>query len=817
MVAALASAASRSDAGPLKAHRATRTSSRPRIDGRLDEAAWQLALPDDRFVQNFPDEGRPPTQRTVLRVLFDDDALYVGVRCFDDRPREIVERRTRRDRDTQADKITVDLDSKNDGKSAYHFDVNVSGVLADGVRFNDTDYNGDWDGLWEAATHRDSEGWSAELRIPLRTLRYDGRSDHFGLQVRRLIQRRQEIDEWAPIPRSQPNEVSRYCALTGLDGLHARRLIQIAPFVAGKLILRANQPPLDGLTAAGQLGADLKVGLTSALTLDATLLPDFGQVEADQVVLNLTTYEVQYPEKRPFFLEGAELFATPFQLFYSRRIGRVPPPPNLASDETQVEPSPDGQIWLAAKLTGLIGHRLTVAALDAVTAQEEVAVEQGGVVRRRLVEPLTNFAVVRLKQELLQQSSVGVTATAVTRFEPAVLGQPRITHDAYTGGADLVLRTRDGTWRAFAHGVASVIVDGPPRTLDDGTVIGPSDGGGGLIAEAGKYGGEHLLFRQEYWGMSPKLDLNDAGFLQRANLHHIHSFVTLRTTKPVGPFREGNIEGQVVVEQSWYGAALRRSFVVDAWVNFKNYWQIYTQFNWNLRHQDDREARDGAFVERTEGFHYELLGKTDPRRKVVLAAWTGIDRVLRGLSFAFEGSISLRPIPSLELDLLPRGSYASGDPRWFQTVDNGDGSRVYWFGDLESRSFDVTLRATYTFVPTLTLQAYAQLFLASGHYGPLVTQAGTGTRPVLAIDAFQPALGAPPGGSPDFREGTLNAQLVLRWEYRPGATLIAVWSHSSLQTAFDPLSEGEGRLRINRFNRGPSTDLFLIKITALWG
>lgn len=755
------------------------------------------------------------------------------MRCFDDHPLEIVERLTRRDRDTNADKVAVDIGSKNDHTTAYHFDLNVSGVLLDGVRFNDTDYNGDWDGLWVGAATRDPEGWTAELKIPLRTLRYDGRTDRFGLEVRRYVQRRGEVDEWAFVPRTARGEVSYYGTLTGLDGLAPRRLFQLAPYLAGRLTVYSAQPPVDGIYPSGSIGADLKLGLTSALTLDATFNPDFGQVEADQVVLNLTTFEIQFPEKRPFFLEGAELFATPFQQFYSRRIGRAPDSPSLAGDEQLATPPPtQGQIWLAAKLTGLVGKRFSVAALDALTAAQTADVQSLQTLQRstRLVDPLANFAIVRLKREILSGSHVGATVTTVTRAEPAnaVASDPqscpdgttptggRCTHDAYSAGVDATLRSPDGQWAGQAHLVGSWIVHGPPRTIPDGTVIGSGDGGLGLYAEAGRYGGKHWLFNVNYQTMSPKLDLNDAGYLQRANLHHVHGIVTLRTKTPHAGLLEGGISLFAAIEQSWDGAAVQRYFELNAEATFRNLYHLYAQCGFSTNHQDNRETRDGAFLERAGTWYCGAFGNTNRNKKAFLSLWTGVGSTERGLLIESNLRLSLRLTPPLEIDILPRGSWSYGDPRWFDTEPNGDGSRTYYLGNLDAREFDVTLRATWAFTPTLTLQGYAQLFVASGHYGPLQTIVGAGDHPVLPLAGFQPAFALPPSGSPDFREGTINVNLLLRWEYTPGAALLGVWTHSSAQTPFDLSSEGPGRLRLRPFRGGPATDVFLVKVSALW-
>jgi hypothetical protein len=810
---------------------ATRTSHAPKIDGRLDDDAWREARVDDGFAQNFPDEGRPASQHTELRVLYDDDALYLAIRCWDDHPKEIVERLTRRDRDTAADKITVDISSKNDRLTAYHFDLNVSGVQADGVRFNDTDFSSDWDGLWTGEVSRDERGWSAELAIPLRTLRYDGHTSSFGFQVRRYLQRHQEVDEWALVPRTARGEVSYYGALTTLEGLRSKRLIQITPYVAGKLTIRSAQENLDGVSPSGQLGADLKVGLTSALTLDATVNPDFGQVEADQHVLNLTTFETFYPEKRPFFLEGAEIFSTPIQLFYSRRIGRAAPEPTLGAGEILNQPLPDGRIWFAAKLSGLIARRLTVAVLDALTARSDAEVAFGARRQSRLVDPITNFAVLRIKQEFLASSSIGFTATAVSRFEPAGAAAPdpgtlcpdgeapgngRCTHDAYGGGIDLNLKTADGKWGGFAHLLGSLRVDGPTRTLPDGTRLAPNTLGWGIATEAGKYGGKHWLFHVEYWALGPTLDLNDAGYVRQANLHHLHPYLILRSRAPLGPLLEAQISAQLVIEQSWDGAPLKRQLGLDADLRFKNFWTLYAALYYGFSHVDNREARDGAWTERPDYFYAEAVGKTDPRKRVVLEAYTGVGRNLHGFNLDANATLALRPIPAIELDVIPHVTLATGEPRWFDTVE-ADPTRTWFFGELDSKSFDVTLRGTYTFTPRLTLQAYAQLFVAGGHYGALSSvSAPVAPHPLLAIAAFR-GIAAPPGDSPDFREGAINVNVVLRWEFRPGSTLIGVYTHGSQQTPFEPTIEGHGRLRLGRFNGGPATDVLLVKISALWG
>jgi len=839
-------------AGPAPRLVAVRTETPPKIDGRLDDEAWRAAPADAHFTQKFPDEGRSPTERTELRVLYDANAIYVAVRSQDSNPREIVSRLTSRDRETEADRVTIDISSKNDHASAYHFGLNVTGVQVDGVYFNDTDYRSDWDGLWYGATSRDERGWSAEFKIPFSTLRYEGSANTFGIEVRRYLPRRQEIDEWAYIPRTAHGEVSYYGALDGLVDVRPPRLFQLIPYVAGWLQVRSNQPPLDGLGYGGNAGFDLKLGLTPALTLDVSVNPDFGQVEADQLVLNLTTLETYYPEKRPFFIEGSDIFSThvtldSFQLFYSRRIGRPPLPPNLPPLGVQAEPLSQGRIWGAVKLSGLLAKRLSIGLLDAVTAEQDVAIQRapGDPKETWLVDPLSNFAVLRLRQEFGANSSIGVIGTALTRFEPPQSAAPqpgdlcptgaapvdgRCSNDAYTGGLDLLLRTADGSWGAGAQGVVSVLDNGPDRFVPDGTLVSPRQLGLGVKAEVGKYGGEHWLFTLGYSGANPQLMINDMGYLDQANFHLFRARLTWRTTRPVGALLETSVSFYGVYERSWDLGDNLYNFAGVQWIlRFKNFWEMGIRYEPQLYsdYVDNRETRDGARTERIgglESFFVNLYVQTAPGRRVVARLESTAFRVLNGVALMNNLQLSLRPIPPLEIDAVSNVNWTFGDPRWFKTCDSQSNcvspdstlDRTYYFGDLESNSFDITIRGSYAFTRTLSLQAYAQLFVASGHFSNIVASTASGERPYLPITSFYPVGAPPPGAAPtEFRIGTINLNVALRWEYQPGSALLLVYTRSHQQVPYDP-AEGPGGVNLAQFAGGPSIDTVLLKLTYLW-
>ena len=817
---------------------AVRTDKPPVIDGHLDDPVWQKAWLETSFTQHYPDEAVAPTERTELRVLYDDDSIYIGIRCFDSHPEQIVSRLTRRDRDIESDKVQVDISSKNDHATAYHFQVNAANSAGRRPAVpSDSGYSADLDLIWYSATSRDAAGWTAELKIPLVALRYSGDISSFGFQVRRVLQRRQEIDEWAYIPRSAIGEVSNYGTLEGLSDLKAARLFQIVPYDSRRLTFLRHQGVLNGNDLGGSFGADLKLGLTPALTLDATINPDFGTVEVDQVVLNLTNTETFYPEKRPFFLEGADIFSTPFQLFYSRRIGRAPPGSQLGSPVT---PVPEGQIWGAAKVTGVLTGRLSIGVMEAVSARQDTTIDRGdgSPIETDLADPLTNFAAVRLREEFAANSSVGVLATAVNRAEtanaiapmpgdlcpvpygdlaPAPPGKDgRCTSDAYAGGVDTVLRTGDGTWGFSAQGVGSVLEHGPARYIPDGTVLTPGTLGYGLTAEAGKYGGEHWIGLIRYLGASPNLDLNDAGYLQMANQHDFFGSVSWRTLKPIGPLLDFSFTLNGGSNYTWDFAGHNTTRAgLAAVFDFTNFWQLTaTAVPYHTRYDQYRETESDALAQYPSGWFFSLDVKTDVRRSVIFELFTYVRQAMRGVEMESDATINLRPIPTLELDLISSFYSIYGLPRWIDTVDNPDSSRTFYFADLSNQVLSATLRGTYTFTPNLSLQMYTQFFADRGHYGRVTSGTTTGYRPVINVDQLANAT-APAGINPDFADGTINVNLFLRWGFRPGSALWLVYTRNQNQLAYDS-TMGPAELRFGHFEGGPSTDVLLVKLSYMW-
>ncbi|HEX8951997.1 MAG TPA: DUF5916 domain-containing protein, partial [Polyangia bacterium] len=677
---------------PLPHLRAVRVSAPPKLDGKLDDPAWRAAPPMGSFVQKFPHEGAAPSEATTVRVVYDRQAVWIGIDCTQ-RGSPIVGRLTRRDRPIEADSVTVDLDTRRSGTSAFEFAVNAAGVLSDAIRFNDTDLSTDWDENWDARVARRDDGWSAELRIPLRILRFDAALpvQSWGLQVRRYLSARQETDEWAFIPRTAAGEVSHYGKLDELRALRPPSPFELRPFALGRVRRRdaVSGTLANGWDAGGSAGLDLKWHVTQNLTLDATFNPDFGQVEADQVVLNLTTYEIFFPEKRPFFQEGVDVFATPISLLYTRRIGLAPAAPALRTDAPWSDrlvdlPSPS-TIYGAAKLVGVVGEHLTVGVLSALTARNTVDVQAGDARLHRIAEPLSLFNVLRLRWAAGRNTDVGVMATAANRFEAPGLYplQPngtaayalcpdgslvaptgRCFHDAYVAGPDVRWRSPSGDYVVNAQAIVSAAANGPPRQFLDGNVVRSGDVGWGGYVDFAKQGGKHWLFDLEYDTASKQLDYNDLGFMPRQNLHHVDATLEYRTTEPWGKTLETKWRAEFYTRQSFTGLELARGYQLNTDGKFSNFWGWFAELHYRERHFDDREVGDGTALEREGLIGLELAVNSDARRRVYFELFTQTQPIFNGLHFEADGKLTVRALPQLDFDLLPTGSYDFGEPRY---------------------------------------------------------------------------------------------------------------------------------------------------------
>jgi hypothetical protein len=834
------------DPGVPRAH-AVKTTTPPTIDGHVDEAVWKTAEPNRAFTQESPFDGAPPSEQTTFRVLYDDKALYVGFEC-EQIHTPIIERLTRRDQDSESEWVTVQVDPRADGKAALIFGVNVSGVLVDAIVTEPSNWNGDWDENWEARTARTPTGWSAEFRIPFRVLRFDGSLpiQSWGFQSSRYIAQLQEADNWAYIPRAIANPAAHFGRLDDLRGIKQTGALELRPFITadGRHLEATDITTANGYSTGLAAGLDLKWHIAQDLVLDGAIRPDFGQVESDQVILNLTNYETFLPEKRPLFLEGTEVFSFPLQLFYSRRVGFAPTAPTLRTDtqQTLVDVPGPATIYGAAKLVGRLGSNWSIGALTATTGRNEVTVETNGKTSNLLVAPLTAYNVLRLKRDWGADGHIGFIATGSTTFETnggyAVFQDPmsntsiqlcpsgattapggRCYRDSYVVGADGLWRSPSGDYVVNGAVIESFVHDGPPMTQLDGTVIGPGARAPGGYARVAKEGGKNVLASATYSVAGRALDYNDLGFMPRQNLHELIASVGYRTLDPGWLTLDTSTAFQVTERRSLSGLDLGQIYELNTRARLRSYWSLAAALDLAPPRFDDREIGNGAALERGGYLGARLDLSTDPKRNLVLALSAQAQAIQNDAdAFSAQATISMSPVPQFNVSLIPQATWSAGEPRYSaETAPTAANSATadYVFGKLAALSVGATLRTSYTFAPRLTLQTYAQAFVASGHFSDLRSvSAAPGQWLRIADIAAAPMPAAPLATSPDFEQAALNLNVVFRWEYRLGSTLFLVYSRSQVPDIENFAAPAS--LQLRALGTRASADVILVKLSYWW-
>jgi hypothetical protein len=793
---------------------AVHTARAPLIDGRLDDPAWQDATPTEAFTQQSPFDGAKPSERTRLRVLYDDDAVYIAFDC-DQVNTPIVERLTRRDRDSESEWVWILIDSRNEGKSAYQFAVNISGTIADGQIIDQTAYSWEWDENWEGKSAHRAGGWSAEIRIPIRVLRFDGSQpvQSWGFQAARFIAERQETNLWAYFPRDVATPIAYLGRLEDLRGLKGGGALELIPFGVG---YARRQDAIEGVMLgsgfklAGSAGLNLKWHLANDVTLDAAFNPDFAQVEADQVILNLTNFETFLPEKRPFFLEGIDAFSFPLQVFYSRRIGAAPIAPTVGSMETLADVPSPATIYGAGKVVGRLGPAWSLGALSALTAENRVTVVDSTMASAsRIAAPTTAFNVLRLKRELGNAGHIGLMGTGASTFNDA--GAFR---DSYLAGLDGRWRSRSADYVVSGAFVQSYIRGGPVVQQLDGTPIGPGATSPGGWFRVAKEGGKHLLWSAEYTGAGRTLEYNDVGYMARQNLHLLKASLGWRELEPGRYTVEKSAAFEVTQNRNLSGLDLGQLYELNGRLKLRNFASVLLAADFAPARFDDREVGNGTALQRALflGGRFELA--TDPRR-LVYATLANQTQIMGAGTYgtSAQGSVVVHALRQLDIELLPQLTWSDGEYRYARQV----ASTGYYFGKLRANSVSATLRASYTFTPQLTLQAYAQAFLASGHFDDLRQYTGpTGPGARVTIANLQASMPMPPPTTPDFQDAALNINVVFRWEYRLGSTIYFVYSRSQIPTV--PLSGFTPPASIDphAFGHGGTSDVFLLKFSSWW-
>jgi hypothetical protein len=769
---------------------AVRAQNGMQIDGRLDEASWAYASADGRFTQRDPNQDQAPTESTTVQVVYDDEAIYFGITLFDSQPDKIEKRLDRRDRPWNGDRISVNLDPYHDHRTGYFFVVNAAGVEGDGLLYNDGWEDDDWDGVWDSAVTITDRGWIAEIKIPYHTIRFTRQEKYvWGVNFIRDIYRTKERDFWAIVRRGESGWVSRFGHIEGIERITPPMRLQTIPYTVSKGQIAPVAPRTPrGNTLNQRFGGDVKYGLTSNMTLDMTFNPDFGQVEADENVLNLTTFETFFSEKRPFFLEGAQIFDTPLGLFYSRRIGRSPSrSPDLRGGKVLDHP-PATNILGAAKLTGRTQGGTTLGLVSAVTAEEYAVVEDSSGARHSdLVEPRAAYNVLRLKRDVMKNSSIGFMATHATRA-----GE----RPATTSGVDWNLNFLNNMYSFIGQVAAS-------RTGQDARRNGV-----GAEVRFSKYGGNHIGGEISYEGISPAFSINDLGFIRRSNFHNLRGWFNIRGNNPWKFTRRRNINFNTWGSWNFDGAKLSQGVNMNANVQFTNYWWTFTGFGRDLSVLDDRETRGNGLV-RIPGEWFAWWGvESDFRRRATGEFWIDFGRDRDGKFTSFGLFSQLQILPNVQVRFGPEYSWRRGVSRWVaNATDPADTARqIPVFGELDSDNLSLVTRATVTFTKDLSFQLYNQLFFAAGNYKNF--------KALTSPDTFGPLASGIYTDNPDFNSRSMNLNAVLRWEYRPGSTLFLVWTQARSGSG----TPGDASFRRNLAGifDAPGENVLLLKLNYWW-
>ncbi|HET7230682.1 MAG TPA: DUF5916 domain-containing protein [Longimicrobium sp.] len=776
------------------------------VDGKLDEAAWATAPMANEFTQQGPDEGKASTERTEARVLWDGDALYVGMRMYDAHPDSILAQLTRRDEGSTSDGARVFIDSYNDKRTAFVFGINPRGVKDDFLRFDDAagiDFG--WDAVWDGAARVDSAGWTAEFRIPLSQLRFSAASvsgGRLGVNFRRYIARRGEAAFWAPIPATSNAFVSLFGELEGMQGIRQGRRLEVMPYVSSKVdrLPSADRNAFAGATTfTPSMGADLKAGLPGGLTLSATINPDFGQVEVDPAVVNLSAFETFFPERRPFFVEGADIFQfgqiNTFndygfgQFFYSRRIGRQPQG-SVRVDGVTDQQSPDATTILgAAKVSGKLGP-WSIGVMNALTDREAADYRLGdGIDRRYAVEPLTNYFVGRVKRDFNRGSTVvGGMMSGVVRDLKGDEFDPYLRSNAWVGGLDAQHAWHNREWVASGYFSASRVAgsaDAIARTQRSSARYfnRPDNDYVDYDTERTELGGHTLAGSLSHTGkwdasatykeVSPGYEINDIGFMSRTDYRAFSTFIGQRVNKPQGAFRTHS--GWIYHNAAWNfgGDNVFNAVGIGLNAQFKNFWYAGLNGGVEMDRWDDRSTRGGPVIRRPGGWNVGVFGNTDDRKALWFNAGvsTASSRT-GGWEHAGNFGINWRPGASVQLSAGPSLTRSQDRVQWMETVEDAAATETfgnrYVFATVDRTDLAMDTRLSWTFTPTLSLQLYAQPFISANRFHDYRSLA----RP-RSFD-FNPYTGTAEGDD-DFTFMSLRGNAVLRWEYRPGSALFVVW------------------------------------------
>ena len=841
------------------------TKTAPEIDGLMNDSCWNKVEWSGDFIQTQPAENKPPSQQTAFKILYDDNNLFVFIRAFDNEPEKISRLISRRD-NFDGDLVEINIDSYYDQQTAFSFTATAAGAKGDEAITQDgNNWDDSWNPVWYLKTSIDDRGWCAEMKIPFSQLRFGKKDDHiWGIQLMRHIFRLEERSNWQFIPKGSPGLVHLFGELHGISNIKPKKQIELLPYTvarAERFEKDAKNPFLDGKKSALSAGLDGKAAITNDLTLDFSINPDFGQVEADPSEVNLTAFETYFSERRPFFVEGKNIYQfepsntivinnfSADNLFYSRRIGRSPHNnPNLADNEYADVPE-SSTILGAMKLSGKTKDGLSIGVLESVTANENARIDSAGIRRKESVEPLTNYFVGRVQKDFSKGKTVfGGIVTAVNRdiTNPALNYLPTA---AYTGGLDFSHNWKERTWYvsgnaefSYVKGKTEAIIatqrssaryfqrpDANYVSVDSSRT---SLAGYGGTLKFGRSSKKKIQFETSLTVRSPGLEFNDIGYMRYSDIIHHGTWVAYYLREPFSIFNNFYLNTNYWMYWNFSGKLLSAYTNLNFNSQFKNRWRINGSFTRIGENISTSLLRGGPSFTMPGGEEFNLNVSSDQSKKISFYAgnYQGLGDVESYRNQEYWLGLNIKPMDALSISISPDYSISNSELQYVETTQVNNDSR-YVFAELDQKTVSFTFRLNYTFTPELSLEYYGQPFISAGKY----TNYKRTTNPnadifrdryrnfsasEISYNATDKTYSIDEGSNgntdysfdnPDFNFKQYRSNFVVRWEYLPGSTLFLVWSQGRTGSTTDG-SFDYGRDMNKLFGIQPH-NVFLIKFS----
>lgn len=826
-----------------------------KIDGIPDDEAWEAVEWTSDFVEWEPDNSTPPTRQTKMKIAYDDKNLYVAYRCYEPNPEDIIQRMGRRD-DFPGDWVELNIDSYNDDRTAFSFTMSVSGVKGDEFISNNGNWDTSWNPIWFLKTNIDAEGWTAEARIPLSQLRFsDEKEQVWGIQSTRRYFLNEERSTWQPIPPQPAGWVSSFGELRGLKDLKPQKQLEIQPYSVGRFDsyeAEAGNPYRDGTDGDLSVGLDAKIGVTNDLTLDLTINPDFGQVDADPGAVALDGFEIFFEERRPFFVENKSVFDFGFpnsqdNLFFSRRIGRTPQGSAEGPGTVYVDQPKNTTILGAGKFSGKTENGWTIGVLESVTGKEYASVVgEDGLEDEKLVEPLTNYFVGRLQKDFNDRNSYigGMFTTTHRNLE----NQFSFLHtQAYSGGLDFKHNWKDRTYYVEGNAVVSHVqgskeaIAGTQNSIvhlfqrvdADHVEVDPNrtslTGTGGNL-EAGKSGGGNWRYKVGGKWLSPELETNDIGFLRQADDIRQYTNIRRMFNQPTSWFRKAVLGLNQSSAFDFEGNYNRMQYELVGFINYKNNWWTEGGASHKPRIFINTFLRGGPRWRFNEENYFFLFSGTDQRKELSMkVGYVHSDAKQDNFSFRkYVVGLNYQPLNSLSMSLDLNYEQNPNKTQYVAERSFMEEAR-YVLGEIDQETISATFRLNYNINPNLTIQYYGQPFIFKANYSNLnyvvdpvaedlnkrvawyADDQVTFEDDTYLIDENRDQVTDYSIANPDFAFVQFRSNLVARWEYIPGSEIFLVWSQGV--TGLGDVNNNFRTIVDNQLLQQRPQNTFLIKAT----